>query len=70
VKASSDLILDDAPGDLVDLAAGLLHGLLSHQVETHDVVHHPHSLVEGTVTVVLGERVLLQEVFSDHLSHF
>ena len=65
-----NLVLDDSPGDCVGVSCGFLHGLLCHIVESHNVVEHAHSLVEGTVAVVLGVRVLLEKVILNKFSHF
>ena len=68
----SDLIPNNSPGDPVSIISVvvLLHCLLRHVIEPHDVLEHSHRLVEGAVAVVLGVRVLLEEVLLYELGYF
>ena len=47
----------------------MLHRLLGHVEEGHDILQHAHCLVEGAVAVVVGVGVLLEEVVLDQLGH-
>ncbi len=70
MEALSHLVPDDTPRHRVCLPIALLHGLLCHVVEAHDVSQHPHCLVEGAVAVVRCVGVLLEEVVFDQLGDF
>ena len=62
-------VIDEGPGDLL-LA---LHGVVDHSlrivVELNNASHHTEGLVKGTVVIVAGECILLQEVLSDNLGY-
>ena len=47
----------------------MLHHLLGHVEEGHDVLQHSHRLVEGAVAVIGGVGVLLEEVVFDEFRH-
>ena len=70
MEALSNLIPDDGPSNPIDLIVALFDSLQGHVVESHDVLQHPHGLVEGTVSVVRSVGVLLEEVILDQLGYF
>mmetsp|Transcript_28263 Transcript_28263/g.91122 ORF Transcript_28263/g.91122 Transcript_28263/m.91122 type:complete len:236 (-) Transcript_28263:1368-2075(-) len=61
--------LDDGPGDL-GVGGRVGDGLLGVVVEGHDGLEHADGLGEGAGVVVVGEGVLLEEVFADDLGDF
>ena len=60
--------LDVRPGDL-RVRGRVLDGLHAAVVEVRDHTQHAHRLVQRRGEVVVGVRVLLQEVFTDVLRH-
>jgi hypothetical protein len=56
---------DIVPVDLIGRLAGLDDGLLGALEIVHDSFHHADRLPQGAHVIVLGEGVLLEEVFSD-----
>ena len=60
-------LLDVAHGDLLLSLGSLEDDALAVLVELDDGLHHADGLVEGTVVVVLGEGVLLEELVLDDL---
>lgn len=71
MKGVSDLVPNDSPGDSLMLAVGsVLDCLLGHVIKRHYVVEHAHCLVERTVAIISGVRVLLQEVILYQLGYF
>lgn len=59
------IIFDDRPSDLVVRLSSMLYSLSCQVVERNNIVEHPDSLVEWTVTIIWSIRVLLQEVILD-----
>ena len=60
-------LLNVSHGDLLVSLGGLGDDSDTVVVELDNGLHHAHGLVEWTVVVVLGERVLLQELILDDL---
>jgi len=68
-ELSLDCVVDNSPRDLSIRLSSLVDDSLGVFEESHYAFHHPECLVQGTVVVILGESILLQEVLSDHLCH-
>lgn len=66
----TQLLFDEAHGDLLLASGGRLKHADAALVEQVDGLHHAESLVHGAVIVFLGEGVLLQELFLDNKSSF
>ncbi len=62
-------VVDECPGDLLLALHGVVDDSLGVIVELNDASHHTEGLVKGTVVIVAGEGVLLQEVLSDNLGY-
>merc|ERR1712099_57517 len=59
-------IVDRVPANFV-LTGELRHCLLRCIVEANDDLHHPNCLCQWAQHIVVGEAILLQEVFADDL---
>ena len=69
MEAASYLLPDGCPRNPVYIVHRFLHSFLCQVVELHNVMEHAHSLIEGTVAVIRGVGILLEEVILDQLGN-
>ena len=67
ILLASEGLLNNGHRDLLVSLGGLSDDTLAVLVELDNGLHHTDSLVEWAIVVVLGERVLLQELILDDL---